>query len=123
MHILNRKLDHINLAVTNMEQAIKFYTEVLGFKVINRFNKGMEFVFVSDGNITYELIENSLLKETIIDHIAYVSEDIKADYDYYNKLGITTTPLGFVDFVYDNGVHYFFIKGAGNEKIEFCQKG
>ena len=123
MFILNRKLDHINLAVPNMEQAIRFYTEVLGFKIIDRFKNGMEFVFISDGNITYELIENSMLKETIFDHIAYVSEDIKADFEYYNGLGITTTPLGFVDFVFENGVHYFFIKGAGNEKIEFCQKG
>ena len=123
MTIYNRTLDHINLAVPNLEEAIEFYTTTMGFKVVNRFKKGREFVFITDGTITYELLENKELKETVIDHIAYVSEDIKADYEYFSKLGLTTTELGFVDFIFDNGVHYFFIKGAGNDKIEFCQKG
>ncbi len=123
MSIYNREIDHINLNVPNIEESVAFYTERLGFKVVNRFKSDMKFVFITDGNITYELIEDSTLDDAVLEHIAYVSEDIKSDFDYFSKLGITTTPLGYVDFLFENGVHYFFIKGAGNEKIEFCQKG
>ena len=123
MSYFNRKLDHINLNVPDLEKTVKFYTETLGFKVVNRFKKEREFVFVTDGNITYEFIENKNLTNAVIDHIAYVSDDIKADFDHFKSLGLLTTELGFVDFIFDNGVHYFFIKGEGNEKIEFCQKG
>ena len=34
MKLYNRTLDHINLKVPNLEQAVKYYTEVLGFKEI-----------------------------------------------------------------------------------------
>ena len=122
MTYYNRKLDHINLKVPNLEETIKYYTEILGFKVSNRFKKDMEFVFVTDGHVTYEIIENKALEMTIIDHIAYESDDIKADYAYFEKLGLVTSKIGFIDFIFEQGVYYFFIKGFGNEKIEFCQK-
>lgn len=81
-----------------------------------------EFVFVSDGNITYEIFEKEGVQGTVIDHIAYASEDIKADYDYYNKLGLIHIELGYADFLFDNGMDYFFIIGKNNEKIELCQR-
>lgn len=122
MTIYNRPLDHINLGVPNLEEAITFYTETMGFKVVNRFKGSKEFVFITDGNITYELLENTELENTVFGHIAYVSEDIKKDYEHFKELGIVTTELGYLDFLFDNGMYYFFIKGAGNDKIEFCQK-
>lgn len=122
MSLFNRKLDHINLTVPNLEKAVKFYTETMGFKVSNRFKEGMEFVFITDGNTTYELMENPTLSETVIDHIAYVSTDINQDFEYFKNLDLVTTDIGYVDFLFEDGVYYFFIKGAGNEKIEFCQR-
>ena len=95
----------------------------MGFKVISRYKGFKEFVFITDGNTTYELIESNNLSNTVIDHVAYVSEDIKADYEHFSKLGLVAVELNYIDFLFENGVHYFFIKGAGNDKIEFCQKG
>ena len=123
MTLFNRPLDHINLQVPNLEEAVKFYTETMGFKVISRYKGFKEFVFITDGNTTYELIESNNLSNTVIDHVAYVSEDIKADYEHFSKLGLVAVELNYIDFLFENGVHYFFIKGAGNDKIEFCQKG
>ncbi len=122
MTIFKRPLDHINLAVPNLEKAVDFYTNTMGFEVTHRFKKDMEFVFITDGNLTYELLENPSLKETVIDHIAYTSEDLEADFAHFKALGMTTGEIGYLDFLFDNGVHYFFIQGAGNDKIEFCQK-
>ncbi len=122
MNYYNRPLDHISLSVPNLEEAVKFYTEVMGFKETGRFKGGMEFVFISDGSTSYELIERPSNAKTTFDHIAYCSNDINADYEHFSKLGITTTEIGFIDYMFDNGVYYFFIKGACEDKIEFCQK-
>lgn len=122
MTLKNRKLDHINIMVPNLEQAVSYYTETLGFDLVSRYKNGMEFVFVSDGTITYELMEDKNLSAGVIDHIAYVSEDIQADYAHFEKLGLLTTGLGYIDFLFENGVYFFFIKGSANERIEFCQK-
>ncbi len=125
MTFYERPLHHINLMVPNLAKAIDFYTKTLGFKVTNTFKgtmelKGnMEFVFITDGNVTYELLEDKSLENTVFEHIAYVSNDIKADYAHFEALGLTTTTIGSVDFLYENGVEFFFIKGAGNDRIEF----
>ncbi len=122
MIVTNRKLDHISISVPNLQDAIAFYTEVLGYQVVNQFKGDMEFVFVSDGNVIYELLEKTMIQETKIDHIAYVSLDIKADYEHFEKLGLVTTNIGYIDYLFENGMYYFFIKGPGNAKIEYCQK-
>ncbi len=123
MTYFNRELDHINLQVPNLEDAVKFYTEVMGFKIVNRYHgNDKDFVFITDGNITYELIGNKDIKETIIQHIAYTSKDIKADYEYFKKLDLITMELKQLDFLYENGVKIFFIKGPDGKKIEFVQR-
>ncbi len=122
MKYFDRPLDHINLTVPNIESAVEFYTKVMGFEVKERYKDGMEFVFITDGKITYELIENSFAKSTVIDHIAYASEDIEKDFEHFKSLGLATTEVGFIDFLFEKGVYYFFIKGSANEKIEFCQR-
>ncbi len=117
------KLDHINLTVPNIDDAIDYYINVLGFSLKEQYQKnGMNFTFLTDGNIVYEILENPTLKQTVIDHIAYVSDDIQADFDIYNNQGLTISNINYLDFLFDNGVYFFFIKGSGNEKIEFCQK-
>ena len=122
MTLLNRKFDHLNIGVPNLDSAIKYYEETLGFKYLGRYEGSLKFAFLTDGNFTYELIERENITVSTFDHIAYVSEDIQADYDYYNKLGLTTTEIGIVPYLFENGVKYFFIKGANDERIEFCER-
>lgn len=120
-----KKLHHINIKVPNLEKAIKFYTETMNFEIRDRYTKGeMDFVFVTDGNVVYELLEDTSLQQAYFDHIAYESDDIQKDYDYYKNLdpNLILNEIGFIDFLFEDGMYYFFIKGAGDEKIEFCQK-
>lgn len=120
-----KKLHHINIKVPNLEKAIKFYTETMNFEIRDRYTKGeMDFVFVTDGNVVYELLEDTSLQQAYFDHIAYESDDIQKDYNYYKNLdpNLILNEIGFIDFLFEDGMYYFFIKGAGDEKIEFCQK-
>ncbi len=126
MTLLERKLDHLNIAVPDLKEAVEFYTKTLGFKEKERYSNGTrEFVFLTDGNITYELIENKALDSAVFEHIAYVSEDIEADFNYYKNLDsnlLLSPKVGYADFLFENGVKFFFIQGAGGERIEFCQR-
>ncbi len=126
MTILGKKraIDHLNLSVPNIEEAKEYYTKTLNFEVIAEFNGGgLKFAFVSDGTIVYELLENTSLEKAIFEHIAYVSDDIEADYNYFKETdsSLLTTEIGHLDFLFENGIKYFFIKGAADERIEFIQ--
>jgi len=55
------KVKYATIAVDNMEDSIKFYTEVMGFKIDNQITPypGMKIVFLKDeGDAMIELIEN-----------------------------------------------------------------
>ncbi len=119
----NYQLDHINLKVKDLEKTITYYTDLLGFEVSARFmGPNREFVFITNGEITYELLEYPDIEVGFVDHLAYISKDINKDYMYFKKLGLTTTEVGFIDFLFDKGVNYFFIEGTNGEKIEFCER-
>ncbi len=118
----NRPVDHINLTVPNLQKAVDFYTNTLGFKIVEKYMGKKEFVFITDGSNTYELFEDSTLDKTLIEHIAYVSHDIETDYNHFSSLGLTTTPIGKADFLFQNGADYFFITGATGDKIEFIHR-
>ncbi|MFI3237594.1 MAG: VOC family protein [Lachnospiraceae bacterium] len=120
-----RVLDHINITVPNLAKSVDFYTTVLGFEVTHRFMNGArEFVFLKDGLNTYEVFENADLSAAVIDHLAYVSEDIEADYKHFMEVdsSMVVGEVGFVEALFENGMYYFFIKGPAGEKIEFCQR-
>lgn len=117
-----KELHHINIMVPNLEEAVEHYTNTLGYTEVARYVGGMTFVFLSDGQNTYELLEDSSLEQSSFDHIAYVSRDIEKDYKYYSDLGVTLTEIGTIPYLFDNGVKYFFIKGAAGERLEFCQE-
>ena len=127
MDINKTRLAHIGLHVPNMQNAINFYTKVMNFEISERYKSphgDIEFVFVSNGEVTYELIENPALATSSVDHIAYESEDIQASFDHFNNINpeCILSGIGFIDFVFENGVKFFFISGGGGEKIEFYQR-
>lgn len=53
------------LMVRNLEESLKFYTEVVGLKVDKSFNAGpgVEIAFLGDGETKVELICNAALTE------------------------------------------------------------
>ncbi|MCW4013780.1 MAG: VOC family protein [Candidatus Bathyarchaeota archaeon] len=52
------KLDHIGVYISNLEKSIKFYEEMFGFKVINRFMSGEAKIATLDmGGGLLELVQ------------------------------------------------------------------
>ena len=55
MHLLG--IHHIALNVRQLDQAERFYTDILGFKVLKRFSKGLRHLILEVGNSQIALFE------------------------------------------------------------------
>lgn len=124
--IKGRKLDHIGLAVTDIEASRKWYCDVLGFEVIGHFYADETPVyFLKNGDTVYEMYQEDL-PETLqgkIDHISYVSEDIEADYAYCLAQGyeMATDKIEGIPTFWEKGCRFFKLATPTGEQVEFCQ--
>lgn len=118
-----QKHDHININVPDYDKAVAFYTEVMGFEIISQFNKPEYFKigFLKQDGVIYEIKENSTLTESVMTHIAYKSDDLQADYEFFKAQGVefTTDGICHSDAIGD-GVDYFMFKAPDGTVIEFC---
>lgn len=127
--IKGRNLDHIGLAVTDVEAAKDWYVKTLGFTVIGTFDCGIghNVYFIKNCDTVYELYQNDDIPADArgkIDHIAYVSYDVDADYKYCVEQGYTITTDGIeaLPTFWENGCRYFKILSPTGEQVEFSQK-
>ena len=126
--ITNRKLDHIGMAVDNVEAAKDFYVSVLGGSVIGTFfceGDPNPVYFVKVGEIVYEMYQEPVAPDARgkIDHVAYVSNDIEADYKFCVDKGYTITTDGIeaLPTFWNQGCRYFKILSPTGEQVEFSQ--
>ena len=102
-----KKIDHIALSVSNLERSIKFYQDIIGFKVTLRLEKDSEtpldevtglpsctakIAHLSLGKTLLELFEFHIPREKPIPsdrhtfahfgwiHLCFTSTDVRADY-------------------------------------------
>ena len=55
MHLLG--IHHIALNVRQLDQAERFYSDILGFKVLKRFSKRLRYLILEVGNSQIALFE------------------------------------------------------------------
>ncbi len=124
--IKGRKLDHIGLAVTDLEASKAWYCDVLGFEVIGHFHAGdTPAYFLKSGDTVYEMYEEPIPEavQGKIDHIAFVSNDIEADYAYCVAQGypIATDGIEAIPTFWEKGCRYFKLATPTGEQVEFSQ--
>lgn len=124
--IKGKKLDHIGLAVCDVEASCAWYRDVLGFEVIGDFvTGGTQAYFLKSGDTVYEMYQADLPKELQgkIDHIAYKSQDIEADYAFCKDQGYTITTNGIecIPEFWAKGCRFFKIASPTGEQVEYCQ--
>jgi methylmalonyl-CoA/ethylmalonyl-CoA epimerase len=128
------KIDHIGIAVKNLEQGNLFYKKLLGkahYKVEFVENEGVNTSFFKMGESKVELLEDTTGNSAIakflknngegLHHVAYSVENIKGEMKRLKEEGFTLIdeePRRGAD---DKWVAFVHPKSAGGILIELCQ--
>ena len=117
-------LDHINVQTRDLEQSVQFYSEVLGFTLVNRVQAGsIKLVFLTLGGVTVELSEAGAgvsYQDGVIEHFTIRVSDIFTAVAVVKNQGlelVTPEPVPF-EPTYR---YIFFFRGPSGEKIELVQ--
>lgn len=115
-----KKIDHVGIAVKNLEEALKFYENVLGLKSTGTEvveEQKVKVAFLPTGDSEVELLEATSEDSPVakfiekngegIQHIAYRVDDVEAAIAKMKELGMR---------MIDEKPRY----GAGGAKIAFC---
>ena len=129
------KIEHIGIAVNNLEEAIATYTELLGtacYKTEEVQSEGVKTAFFQVGDSKIELLQASNYESPIakfiakkgegIHHIAFDVEDIVAEIERLKGEGfivLNETPKRGAD---NKLVAFLHPKGTNGELIELCQE-
>ena len=92
-------VDHIDLVVSNMDQAIAFYTEKLGLKIRHdgRPDGGRKHTFLGDGEASFLALEEEPGFQTDrsgkqgLGHLAFAVDDIEAAHAELIRRGVPIT--------------------------------
>jgi len=129
------KIDHLGIAVQNLEQAIDFYKntlnlEFLGIEEIEA--EAIKVAFFKVGDIKLELMEPSSSNSPIakflaskgegIHHLAFAVDDLNSTFNYFNNLAIPL--LQDSPKIGAEGKKIGFVHPKATHKVlmEFCQK-
>ncbi len=118
------KFAHVTINVKDLEESVKFYQEVVGLPLVNRFPAGpnMEIVFLGEGETLVELIHDAANTDITI------GKDI--------SIGFAVDSLDdMMDFVKDKGIEiesgpfepnpntrFFFVLDPNGLRVQFIEQ-
>lgn len=112
------------LLVNNMDESLKFYKEIVGLKMANRFQAGpgMEISFLGEGETKVELICNENFKNLDAGNRVTLgfrveSLDEKINFIKDKGLSIITGPVQP-----NPTIKYFIIQDPNGVKIQFAEQ-
>lgn len=124
-----RKIEHIGIRVSALEDSIEFYERIIGMKLlytIGEVNDTLRLAFLAfpgQESVEVELISKmnseELPNEGKVHHLAFTASDIEEEYKRIASLGLS----GLDSEIHDlpSGARYFFFNGPDGERIEFFQ--
>ena len=124
-----KKIDHIGVMIKDLDGAIKFYQEVVGMELKDKFTiangaKTLAFLgFNGSDETELELISggnDDNLGEGKINHFAITVDNIEEEFARLKGLDVTFISNEIVTL--PNGYRNFFFNGPEGEKIEFFQR-
>lgn len=124
-----KKIDHVGVMVKDIDQSIKFYEEIVGFKLkgtLPHSNGVIKLAFLGfegSDETELELIQgynDSLPTEGKVHHFAVTVDNIEEEFARIKSLDVKLVDEEII--VLPNGYRYFFIHGPEGEWIEFFQR-
>ncbi|RAO99716.1 hypothetical protein PW5551_01390 [Petrotoga sp. 9PW.55.5.1] len=130
MNDMNFNFDHLAITVSDLERSIKFYRDILGFKVLGKLvqdNGNFIIVYIDMGDKVLELFyftekgENTFSlkeKDIGIKHFAFKVESVDKTFNYLKEKGIefTMEPTNA-----EGGVRIAFFKDPDDILIEIIE--
>lgn len=116
--------NHIGIRVRDIEKSSKFYCEILGFELKERFeNEKLILLFLKNENTVIELVyaknnEYDYVRNGILEHMAFTVDDIKK---YVDKLKENNIKFISKDIIKFKGEYIIFFEGPDGEKLELVQ--
>lgn len=123
-----RKIEHVGIMVSSIEQSIAFYEQVIGLRHLETTGHVDDQIrlaflaFPGHKETEIELIQgysDNLPSEGQVHHVAFAVDNVEAEFNRITGLkldgldqAITTLP---------NGSRYFFFSGPDGERLEFFQ--
>ena len=129
------KLDHIGIAVNNLEESAKFYTEIFGLKLDNIElveEQKVKVGFIPVGDTEIELLEATSEESVVakfirnkgqgVHHIAYRVENIEEAIESFKSKG-----MRFINEVPKTGAGsartaFIHPKDTGGVLVEICER-
>lgn len=112
------------ILVNNMDESLKFYEEIVGLKMTERFQAGpgMEISFLGEGETKVELIYNEKFKKLDAGNrvtLGFKVESLEEKINFIKEKGIKiiTGPIEP-----NPSIKYFIIKDPDGVKIQFAQQ-
>ncbi|WP_274365444.1 VOC family protein [Paenibacillus thermotolerans] len=122
-----KKLEHIGIMAKNIEESIRFYTEIVGMRLDRRekLDNGVELVFLhfpGQESVEIELIsrwDDSFSENGIVGHVAFTVDNIEQELERLKQAGvrlIDETPRTIL-----GGIKIAFFYGPSGEQLEMFQ--
>ncbi|MGI6145121.1 MAG: VOC family protein [Clostridia bacterium] len=111
------------IKVKNMEESLKFYQEIVGLKLNNRFKAGpgSEIAFLGDGETKIELFYDEEIKEVNIGEDVswgFVVDSVDEMIKFVQEKGI---PIQSGPIQPNPHIKFFFITDPNGLKIQFVE--
>ena len=113
-------LDHVAVEVNDLEEAIHFYTKIIGLSLLDTPDsvkeKGVQWIKLNERQAIH-LVENSEASPGKISHIALEVDDVKQWKSRIEEKGIVIDPPKFNMYRAER----FFVLDPSNNRIEFLK--
>lgn len=118
------KFAHVTINVKNMNESLKFYEEIVGLPVVNRFTAGpnMEIVFLGQGETLVELILDSSNENITIGSdisIGFAVDSLDDTMAFIKDKGIEIKSGPFQP---NPNTRFFFVEDPNGLKVQFIQQ-
>jgi lactoylglutathione lyase len=123
------KMDHVGVMVSSLDDSLKFYQEVVGMELKDKFtiaNGSITLAFLGfngSDETELELVyggSDDLPAEGKVNHIAFLTDDIEEEFNRLKGLDIVFISDEVVTL--PNGYRNFFVQGPDGEKVEFFKR-
>lgn len=121
---LSRGVHHVALVTKDMEESLRFYRDLFGFVLVERFfdeGEGAEIAFLSLGNTLLELLAPQNPEGWVHPsgfHLAFEVDDVASVFALLKERGVPV----LLPPTESHGFHYAYFSGPMGEVIEIVKR-